>query len=656
MRPSRTVDRPDPEAGDFYRSLVDLAGELIFTVDAEGRLTFVNRTVTQLLHYPEADLLGQPAIDLVREDRRDEVRAFYCRQLARALWDTYYELPVVAKHGGTVWLGLHARLLSGDHAGRTLVGSARDVTERKRVEEALRDSEDRYRQAFDENLAGVYVVSPAGQVRNCNPAFVRIHGFPSMMDAVGSNLGTLYPDGYFARLIERVRQDGAVHHHETAIRRVDGATLHVIESLVGRFDAAGALLSVNGYVFDDTPRKELQAEIRQTQKMEALGRLAGGVAHDFNNILMVINGLSETALEIIERDHPVRADLEEILESGRRGAALTAQLLSFGRKRVLQADPFDLDEAIVQMKPLLGRLLGSDVALDIEASPDAKWIVADQSQIEQVLLNLTINGRDAMPQGGRLRLQTLVVDRPHEFGLDTIALPEVVLRLTDSGHGMTPEVQARVFEPYFTTKERGKGTGLGLSTVYAIVSESGGSIRVDSEPGRGTTFTITLPLAGPPDAAPPGLHVEVTDSARVFRRIADPAAESPARTTSETVARTVLVVEDERPVRQIVTNALRRAGYRVLATADPAAALMLLREHGPAIDLLLTDVIMPGLNGRELASDAHVLFPDLPVLFMSGYADRAFGPEGPAAAGGAFLQKPFTLDALLGKVRELVAR
>jgi len=492
----------------------------------------------------------------------------------------------------------------------------------------------------------VFVVSPTGHVRSCNPAFVRIHGFPSLIDAVGANLGTLYPEGHLMRLIDRVRQEGELQQHETTIRRVDGAILHVIESLVGRFDETHELVSIIGYVFDDTPRKELQAEIRQAQKMEALGRLAGGVAHDFNNILMVINGLSETALELLEPGHDIRPDLEEILEAGRRAAALTTQLLAFSRKRVLLPECFDLDEAIGAIEPMLRRLMGSDVTLDVEAGHGKKWILADRSQLEQVLLNLAVNGRDAMPQGGRLRIETVILERGHEFGLETLALPEVVLRLSDSGQGMTPEIQARVFEPYFTTKERGKGTGLGLSTVYAIVSDSGGTIRVDSEPGRGTTFTIALPLALEPvvsDEARP-------DDARVPRESTGP--EPVHRASGETV----LVVEDDVPVRQIVTNALRRAGYRVRAAADPASALMLLREHGAAVDLLLTDVIMPGLNGRELARDAHALFPDLPVIFMSGFADRAFGPEGPGAAGGVFLQKPFTLDKLLATVRAQIDR
>jgi two-component system cell cycle sensor histidine kinase/response regulator CckA len=641
-RSTRTPPHPGPDASAFYRALVDLTGDLVVTVDHEGRLTFVNRAVVDRLHYAEGDLLGRPAIELIRDEARDEARAFYCRQLTRGLADTWCELPLVMRHGDILWAGVRARLTTDDEDRPSLVIAARDITDRKQTEAALRESDARYRQAFDENLAGVYVVSPAGQVRSCNPAFVRIHGFPSMIDALGANLGTLYPDGSFARLIERVRHEGAVHQHETTIRRVDGGTLHIVESLVGRFDASHELEAINGYLFDDTPRKELQAAVRQAQKMEALGRLAGGVAHDFNNILMVINGLSETALEVIERDHTVRQDLEEILEAGRRGAALTAQLLSFGRKRVHQPEAFDLDEAIASMRPMLQRLLGADVQLEIEAGPEAKWLVADRAHVEQVLLNLAVNGRDAMPQGGRLRITTTIAPRPLDMGADTGADFDVVLHVSDTGEGMTPDVQARAFEPYFTTKARGKGTGLGLSTVYAIVSESGGSIRIASDPGHGTRFSIALPLAAPPDN-------EGSDAG------ASPSPNEAMLSPGDANASTVLVVEDERPVRQIVTNALKRAGYRVLAASEPTAGLMLLREHGHAIDLLLTDVMMPGINGRELARDARQMLPELRVLFMSGYADLAFGSEGPAAAGGAFLQKPFTLDALLTAVRTQLA-
>jgi PAS domain S-box-containing protein len=637
------MSAPDPQDGrvetrEFLRSLVDLTHDVVFTTTREGRLTFVNAAVARVLHYTQAELLRRPVLALVREDWREAVASFYRIQVERGLRDTYYELPATTKGGTTVWLGVHVQVAS--EAGRPVEirGSARDISHRRGIEQALRQSEERYRQSFDENLAGVYVAGPTGQIRTCNPAFVRIYGFPSLIDALGSNLGTLYPPGTFAGMIERLRRDGAVHHHETTVHRVDGRVLHVIESLVARFDDRGELIAVNGYVFDDTPRKDLEAQVRQAQKMEALGRLAGGVAHDFNNILMVINGLSETVLELLEDSSPVREDLVEILAAGRRAAALTAQLLAFSRKRVLLPTTFDIDDVMTSMEPMLRRLLGTDIALDVSSTPEPKWITADRGQIEQVLLNLAANARDAMPNGGTLAVRTEVVVRPVEFGRDLVAAPEVIVRLSDTGHGMAADVQARIFEPYFTTKGRGKGTGLGLSTVYAIVSDSGGVIGVSSDIGRGTTFTISLPLAPPPEFVP-----------------------RPARRTGvwtgdggkgQTV--TVLVVEDEAPVRQLVTNALRRAGYHVLAAEDARAALETLKAHRAPIDLLLTDVIMPGRNGRELAQDVRAIQPTVPVLFMSGYADRTFGPDGPGADGEGFLQKPFALEVLFDRIERVL--
>ena len=640
MPPLDARDDLAPDADGFFRALVDLTHDLVFTADRSGRITFVNAAVRRVLHYEARELLGRRLLEIVREDWRDAVRTFYRLQFERHLRDTYYELPALTRSGTTVWLGVHVRVARDEPDGRAVRGAARDISHRRGIEEALRQSEERYRQAFDENLAGIYVAAPTGQIRTCNPAFVRIYGFPSLIDALGSNLATLYAQGTFATMVDRLRRDGAVHHHETTVHRVDGKVLHVIESLVARFDDRGDLVAVNGYVFDDTPRKDLEAQMRQAQKMEALGRLAGGVAHDFNNILMVINGLSETVLEILDESSPVREDLVEILAAGRRAAALTAQLLAFSRKRVLLPTTFDVDEVITSMEPMLRRLLGTDIELDVSSTPEPKWITADRTQIEQVVLNLAANGRDAMPAGGILRVGTEVVVRSVEFGRDVVASPEVVVRLADTGQGMPADVQARIFEPYFTTKGRGKGTGLGLSTVYAIVSDSGGVIQVASEVGRGTTFTISLPLAPPPEFVPrparrSGVaHVETGEDGRPV---------------------TILVVEDEAPVRQLVANALRRAGYQVLAAEDARTAIHTLEAHGAPIDLLLTDVIMPGQNGRELAREIQGRQPGVPVLYMSGYADRTFGPDGPGADGEGFLQKPFALEVLFDRVERILS-
>jgi two-component system, cell cycle sensor histidine kinase and response regulator CckA len=627
-----------PHEPDLQRRLVALANDLLFTADLGGRLTFVNDAAGRSLQYSASELVGREALSLVRHDAREDAAGFYRRQLERGLSDTYYELPLVGRGQGLVWAGVHLRLVVVDGTPHHFEGAARDVTDRRRVEEALQQSDERYRQAFDENLAGIYVASPSGQIRSCNPAFVHICGFPSLADALGANLAALYPDNGMVTLVERVRRDGAVRQHETSMVRVDGRVVPVIESLVGRFDPQGELMSINGYVFDDSPRKDLEAQMRQAQKMEALGRLAGGVAHDFNNVLMVINGLSETVLAILEANSPVREDLEEILSAGRRAAGLTAQLLAFSRKRVLMPTTFDLDEAIAAMQPMLCRLLGADIALVVEPSSEPKWIVADRGQIEQVLLNLAANARDAMPEGGELRITANVELRAYEVGREMLSTPEVVLRLSDTGQGMSPDVLARLFEPYFTTKARGKGTGLGLSTVYAIVSESGGRITVESHRSVGTTFAIAIPLAVPPEFAIGG------ETHPAF----------PFGFDSDRATRTILVVEDEAPVRHLVTSTLQRAGYTVLSAEDAVSAMARFKGYGAPIDLLITDVIMPGRNGRELARDAEELQPGLRVLFMSGYADRTFGPEGPGGLGDAFLQKPFALDVLVARVRSIL--
>jgi two-component system, cell cycle sensor histidine kinase and response regulator CckA len=633
-----TDHSPRPPDAERHRRLVDLSSDLLFVAGLDGRLSYVNDAATRTLHYPLSDLVGRKALSLVRDDAREEARAFYRRQLERGLSDTYFEVPLQTRGEATVWVGLHLRLIVVDGEPTHFEGAARDVTDRRRVEDALQQSDERYRQAFDENLAGIFVASPNGQIRSCNPAFVQICGFPSLADALGANLGALYPDGGLASMVERVRRDGAVRQHESTLTRVDGRIVPVIESLVGRFDADGELVSINGYVFDDSPRKDLEGQMRQSQKMEALGRLAGGVAHDFNNVLMVINGLSETVLAILDPTSPVREDLEEILAAGRRAAGLTAQLLAFSRKRVLLPTTFDLDEAVGAMQPMLCRLLGSDIALVVEPSPEPKWIVADRGQIEQVLLNLAANARDAMPEGGELRVAAAIELRAYEIGRDVLSAPEVVLRLSDTGQGMSPDVLARLFEPYFTTKARGKGTGLGLSTVYAIVSESGGRITVESHRGVGTTFAIALPLAVPPEYAIGG------DAHPFFSLGLD----------GDRATQTILVVEDETPVRHLVTSTLQRAGYTVMSAEDASSAMARLKGHGAPIDLLLTDVIMPGRNGRELARDALDFQPGMSVLFMSGYADRTFGPEGPGGLGDAFLQKPFALDVLVARVRQVL--
>jgi signal transduction histidine kinase/CheY-like chemotaxis protein len=379
---------------------------------------------------------------------------------------------------------------------------------------------------------------------------------------------------------------------------------------------------------------ETQGQLEQAQKMDAIGRLAGGVAHDFNNLLTVILGRTDILLHPLKPEDPMRRGIELIQRTAVRAADLTRQLLAFSRKQVLEPVVLDLSAVATDMKDMLGRLIGEDIALLTTPTPGLGRVKADRGQIEQVVMNLAVNARDAMPQGGRLILETANVELDDEYVRRHVGArpgPHVMLAVSDTGTGIPREIQAQIFEPFFTTKEQGKGTGLGLATVYGIVKQSGGYIEVDSEPGQGTVFRIYLPRL---DAA----AVTVDRSVR------------PAAAAGGT--ETILLVEDEEGVRELARDILRASGYTVLEARNGAEALLLCERHQGPLDMLLTDVVMPRMSGRELAERLAPLRPELSVLYMSGYTDDAVIRHGVLAAGTAFLQKPFTPAALVQRVRE----
>jgi two-component system cell cycle sensor histidine kinase/response regulator CckA len=629
----------------LHASFVDQSADLMFTVDLRGRIAFANGSAQRL--NGNGPPCAEP-LSYVRQDRRSEAREFFTRQIERGITRTYYELPIQTRggadsaHGASTpggddgasdvrWFALHSQLVRRGSrvAGLQIIG--RDLGDRHRAEEAVRQSEERHRHFFEEDLTALFVASPDGQLRTCNPAFVRLFGFTSIADALGAGLDGLYPDGALAARLARVAADGAIQQEEIELRRKDGRVLHIVQSLVGRFDKSGALSAVVGYAIDDTPRKALQVQVRHAMRMEAVGRLAGGIAHDFNNLLMIIIGLSEALIEQIEPRNPMRAELDQILDAGRRGSTLASQILAFSRKPVPVASRFDVDEAITALKPLVARLLGKNITLDVIRSPGSKWISADRDQLEQVMLNLVTNAHDAMPEGGQLTIETSLTQRGPEMSRGAAATPRVLISLRDTGHGMSPETRARIFEPFFTTKARGKGTGLGLAQVESILTENGGFIDVHSEPGEGTTFTLSLPRASADAADASG----------------DGLASHPE---------TVLVVDDEAPIRVLVSDVLRRLGYRVLTAEHTEAALDTVREHRDSLRLVITDVVMPGRSGVELARELSRSMPHVPVLFMSGYPQNAFGAEGRGIPPASFLHKPFALDELALRVRQALDR
>jgi two-component system cell cycle sensor histidine kinase/response regulator CckA len=526
------------------------------------------------------------------------------------------------------------------------------------VERALRDSEAHYREFFEHDLTADYISTPEGRLLDCNPAFVKLFGFESREEALGCNTRELFPDPEAReRFLAQLRGQGKVEYQETELRRRDGQVVYTILNTLGGFDSQGNLVRLLGFLFDITRHKQLQQQFHQAQKMESIGRLAGGVAHDFNNLLTVINGHAELLLSLFSEHDPVRDSLNQIGRAGERAARLTRQLLAFSRRQVLQLEPLDLDQVVGEMHSMLERLIGTDIHLEARLSGGLPAVMADAGQLELVLVNLVVNARDAMPGGGRLRITT---DLAHVDAAFCREHPPMrpglycLLEVEDEGSGMDPDTLSRVFEPFFTTKAKGKGTGLGLATVYGIIKQVGGFIWLESRPGQGTRVSIFLK----PET---GMHAAVTHEAG---GPSGDAAASPAAVGSRPVpgalpgSGTVLIVEDEEMVRQLAASLLRGQGYRVLEAGDGRQALDLI-HRGEEVNLVLSDLVMPRMGGRELGRELYRLCPGLPVLYMSGHAEGEEQPgEGlPGGRGAqALLAKPFERRELLRRVGELLGR
>lgn len=515
-----------------------------------------------------------------------------------------------------------------------------DLTQRKLAEECSQRNQELYRQLFESDLAGNFITTPAGNIVACNLAFARIFGYATVGEALQANVRTWYPDPeQRTQLLAELKQHRSLPHQHIELRRRDGRVVQVLMSVVGQFDARGELQQISGSLFDDTERQQLEVQLRQAQRLEAVGRLAGGIAHDFNNLLTVILGYTDLVLAEIHPRSELRQLLEEVKASGLRAAALTSQLLAFSRRQILQPRTLDLNMIVRSMEALLRRALGERIEFSTVLSDQLPPVRVDPGQMEQALMNLVLNARDAMPDGGRLRIETSPVELtvPHLSGGTTIPPGTyTVLTITDTGCGMDEETQARIFEPFFTTKEIGKGVGLGLAMVYGFVQQSGGLLTVQSALGEGTTMCVYLPRAEP----------------QVRSHIPAPTIETRLSRGTETV----LLAEDADGVRNLVCLTLQHHGYHVLTARSGEEALQVSKEHPGSIPLLITDVIMPGMTGRELADQLVVQRPDLKVLYISGHTDEAIGRHGVLEPGVHFLQKPFTPKTLLHKVRDLLQR
>ena len=510
------------------------------------------------------------------------------------------------------------------------------AVEIKRNEQALRRSEARYRSLVQSSVYGIYRSSLEGRFLDVNPALITMLGYRSAEEvlALDPERDVFAHAEEHTHLIEEFRRTGRLDGIEVGWKRNDGGaiTVRISGRAVSSADEPADVLEA--IAEDVTDRRLLEDQFRQAQKMEAVGRLAGGVAHDFNNLLMVISGYAEVMLAGMEPDHALRDKALAIQQASDRATTLTRQLLAFSRKQLLELKVVDVNAIVSDMERLLRPLIGENVEFITSLTPEAAHTRADSGQLEQVLMNLVVNAKDAMPSGGTLTLQTekIVVDESHRRG-PTFIRPGhyILLSVSDTGMGMDKETQSRIFEPFFTTKEKGKGTGLGLSTVYGIVKQSGGYVMVQSEEKRGTTFHIYLPrVEGVPEK-----HV------------------APVTHTTLGGNETVLLVEDEESVRQLVRETLASKGYLVMEAENGECGVAVAAQHDGKIDLVITDVIMPGMGGRELVKHLAQTRPETKVLYLSGYTEDAIVSEG-TIDSGAFLQKPFTLQNLSRKVREVL--
>ena len=614
-----------------FRMLSEAALEGIAVTD-QGRIVDGNSRLGVMLGYEREELIGRSVLDFVAPEHREVVQAHF-----RSGSGECYQHLAVRRDGSVFPVEVQARTLPLEgHSVR--VTAIRDITDRQEADAALRRSEEQYRSLVDGLRDVIFALGPDGNLTALNPAFEGITGWrreewlgrpfaellhPDDVALAGANLRAVVADAPrpTSRLRIRTREGGyRIGEFRTSAQRRDG-------------EFAGIL----GVARDITDHVELEEQYRQAQKMEAVGRLAGGVAHDFNNLLTVISSYTHLALVGLPPYDQRRGMIEEIQEAAERAAALTRQLLAFSRRQVLQPKVLDLNRVVAGAEALLRRLIGEDVVLALQLEPGLGPVKADASQLEQVLMNLAVNSRDAMSQGGTLTFATssVVVSTLSEAAERGVPAPGrwALLRVTDTGIGMDAESRRHAFEPFFTTKEQGRGTGLGLATVYGIVQQSGGVIALESEPGRGTTFRIHLPQVDEPVVA-------------VERR--------PARAAAPANAETLLLVEDEPAVRTVAREALRTQGYTVLDAADADSALQVAAAYEGGIALLVTDVVMPGMSGRGLADRLVALRPQLRVLFVSGYAGDALQVHGVPEEGLNFLQKPFTPDGLAVKVREVL--
>jgi PAS domain S-box-containing protein len=621
----------------LLRGITEGTTDAVFVKDLNGRYLMMNSAGAEFIGKSVADILGNTDLELFPLDTARAVMEKDRQVIESGVTQTFEESGI-CNGINRLFLATKGpyRDVKGEVAG--LLGISRDITERKRAEEEMRQSQRKLGIHFEHTPLAVVEWDLDFRVAAWNPSAERIFGY-TREEALGQHASFIVPQQY-RQHVDQVWRELISHQGGTRSKNdnltKDGRTISCEWYNTALIDDSGRVLGVASLAQDVTERVALEERLRQSQKMEAVGRLAGGIAHDFNNLLTVILGYSQIVTDGVPAGSRLAESTSQIKSAADRAAGITRQLLAFSRKQVLSPRIVNLNDVVLNLDSLLRRLIGEDIEVLTVPANELGSVKADPGQVEQVIMNLALNARDAMPQGGKLTLETANANLDEGYALDHQPIEPgqyVMLAVSDTGEGMTSETQARIFEPFYTTKEVGKGTGLGLSMVYGIVKQSGGYIWVYSEPGRGTTFKIYLPRV---DQA-----AEVTGGEGRSNQI-------------QRGTETILLVEDDTQLRQLGSSVLSHCGYNVLVAASPEEGLEISKANHNDIRLLVTDVVMPRMNGRQLAEQVLRVCPKIKVLYISGYTNNAIVHYGVLDSGLWFLPKPFTLSALVAKVREVL--
>lgn len=619
-----------------FQIMADNASVMLWVSNADGAVTFANKPCSNFTGRTQVREVDKFWTEHVHaEDLQHFLQNFQSASQARNSFRRECRLKRVdGEYRSILETGVPQFDANGTFTG--YVGSAIDITEHRRAEKALRESELRNRALVENTTYAIYLSDTDGKLLDVNPALVETLGYDSAAELLAVNVTT----GIFrnpeeaARLVAQCKLQGRLDGIDAEWKRKDGKPIAVRLSGRAVSNTPGFLAYLEVIAEDVTERRTLEEQLRQAQKMEAVGRLAGGVAHDFNNLLNLIIGYAALLLESIAPGDPMRNRVQEIDKAGQRAASLTRQLLAFSRKQVLEPKVLNPNTIVEEVDKMLRRLIGEDIDLVTVLSPFLGRVKADPSQIEQVIMNLAVNARDAMPRGGKLVIETANVYLDEAYAHKHAGLqpgPYVMLAVRDMGSGMNPETVSHIFEPFFTTKEKGKGTGLGLAMVYGVVTQSGGHVAVESKPGKGSNFKVYLPRVESLVAAEPQHPAEALKGSE-----------------------TILLVEDEEPVRRLACEILQASGYTILEASGGLDALQVCETYGSEIHLMVTDVVMPGMSGRELADELSSVRPEMKVLYVSGYTEDSIGQYGVLEEGVNFLQKPFRPSDLARKAREVL--